>query len=123
MPQRKHNLQWMVAPIRLVQFAELLTQGTGGDANDRIDVRIEIGFPAAQGFDGNRILPNVVGLAFKILIANPGEKSNQVGRAAELGMAQDTFEFLAFLTEFVRGRLRSVGFMGQRTLRIFDSFP
>jgi hypothetical protein len=63
-------LKGMILPPVLIEIPQLLAQRARRYSHDRIDVGIEARFFAPQSFDGNRVLPYLVRLAVKILVAD-----------------------------------------------------
>src|SRR6185312_393088 len=74
-----NDMHWPVGALVLVHLQEALAERVSCNADDGVDVGIEVG-PAAQRLDGDGVLLNVVFPALEVHFADKGEHAREVIR-------------------------------------------
>ena len=95
---RNRDLHQVLCSLRLIDLPETLSQSTYGDPDDRVDLRVEVLSPS-EGFDGDRVFADLVGLILEIFIADELQDSGAVVRAAHDAGTEQPFELFTLKFE------------------------
>src|ERR1700722_4935422 len=95
---RNRDLHLVVCSVGLIDVLETLAQSTNCDPDDRVGLRVEVLTPG-EGFDGDRMLADLVGFIVEILVADELQDSGVVIRAAYDAGTQQPFELFTLKIE------------------------
>src|SRR5665213_1644097 len=106
---RDDDVHGPVGALVPVDLLEALAERVSGDADNGVDVGIEVG-AAAQRLDGDVVLLDLILAVFKVLFADEGEHAGEVIRPAEDARGQEPGKLLPFRFYRIGGHYRPVSY-------------